>query len=80
LRIGGVGVLGELVDVARPDIHAGATHVIVALPGATPDQRKRAISLAKDTGLLVLTVPSQAELQSEQALKADSPSQAVASH
>jgi FlaA1/EpsC-like NDP-sugar epimerase len=62
-RIGGVQVLGSLVDVARDDVRAGATHVIVALPGATAAQRRRAVDLASQTGLPVLTVPSASELQ-----------------
>ena len=62
-RIGGVQVMGSLADVAREDVRAGATHVIVALPGATAAQRRRAVDLASTTGLPVLTVPSASELQ-----------------
>ena len=62
-RIGGVAVLGKLADVARPEVHAGATHVIVALPGATAVQRRKAIEAAAATELPVLTVPSVSELQ-----------------
>ena len=62
-RIGGVQVMGSLADVAREDVRAGATHVIVALPGATAPQRRRAVDLAATTGLPVLTVPSASELQ-----------------
>jgi FlaA1/EpsC-like NDP-sugar epimerase len=62
-RIGGVQVMGSLADVAREDVRAGATHVIVALPGATAAQRRRAVDLAATTGLPVLTVPSASELQ-----------------
>jgi len=62
-RIGGVPVLGSLADVARPEVRAGATHVIVALPGATAAQRRTAIELAAATELPVLTVPSVSELQ-----------------
>ena len=62
-RIGGVPVLGTLADVARADVRAGATDVIVALPGATAAQRRRAIELATATELAVLTVPSFSELQ-----------------
>lgn len=62
-RIGGVQVMGPLADVARADVRAGATHVIVALPGATAAQRRRAVDLASQTGLPVLTVPSASELQ-----------------
>jgi FlaA1/EpsC-like NDP-sugar epimerase len=62
-RIGGVPVLGTVGELARADLRRGATHVIVALPGATPPQRRRAIDLAAATGLPVLTVPSASELQ-----------------
>ena len=62
-RIGGTEVLGTLDDVARADIVAGATHVIVALPGATASRRRRAVDLATRAGLPVLTVPSVSELQ-----------------
>lgn len=62
-RIGGVPVMGTLADVARDDVRAGATHVIVALPAATAAQRRRAVDLASTTGLPVLTVPSASELQ-----------------
>ncbi|MEO5697083.1 MAG: nucleoside-diphosphate sugar epimerase/dehydratase [Burkholderiaceae bacterium] len=61
-RIGGVPVLGTLDDVGRPDVHAEATHVIVALPGTTTAKRRRAIELAAATGRPVLTVPSVSEL------------------
>jgi FlaA1/EpsC-like NDP-sugar epimerase len=62
-RIGGVAVLGRLADVARADVRAGATHIIVALPGATAAQRRKAAEQAAETGLPVLTVPSVSELQ-----------------
>jgi FlaA1/EpsC-like NDP-sugar epimerase len=62
-RIGGVQVLGTLADVARADVCAGATHIIVALPGATAAQRRKAVEQAAETGLPVLTVPSVSELQ-----------------
>ncbi|MEP7294584.1 MAG: nucleoside-diphosphate sugar epimerase/dehydratase [Burkholderiales bacterium] len=66
-RIGGVPVLGTLADVARLDIRAEATHIIVALPGATAAQRRKAIELAATTELPVLTVPSVSELQDSNA-------------
>ena len=62
-RIGDVPVLGSLADIAKPEVRAEATHVIVALPGATAAQRRRAIELAAATDLPVLTVPSASELQ-----------------
>ena len=64
-RIGGIPVLGGLAELALPHICASATHVIIAMPTATSEQRARAIDLAKHAGLLVLTVPSQEELQAE---------------
>ncbi len=62
-RIGGVPVLGRLSDVANPAVNGDATHIIVALPGATAAQRRVAIALAASTELPVLTVPSVSELQ-----------------
>jgi len=65
LRISGVQVQGRIADLALPHVLAGATHVIVAMPGATPDQRERVIELARQTGLPVMSVPSRMELESE---------------
>ncbi|HEX6705415.1 MAG TPA: nucleoside-diphosphate sugar epimerase/dehydratase [Albitalea sp.] len=62
-RILGAPVLGTLDDVRRADVTAGATHLIVAMPGATAAQRRRAIELASPTGLPVLTVPTFSELR-----------------
>ena len=62
-RIGGVTVLGPLAQLRLPHVVFGATHVIVAMPGATAEQREQAIRQARRTGLDVLTVPSQSELQ-----------------
>jgi len=62
-RIQGAPVLGTLDDVARGEVRAGATHVIVAMPGATAAQRRRAIELASGAGLPVLTVPTFSELR-----------------
>ena len=63
-RIAGVPVVGALARLAERDAFgAAATHVIVAMPSATPAQRRRAFDLAAATGLPVLTVPSASELQ-----------------
>ncbi|WP_280154568.1 nucleoside-diphosphate sugar epimerase/dehydratase [Piscinibacter sp. XHJ-5] len=62
-RILGAPVLGTLEDARRPETTSGATHVIVAMPGATAGQRRRAIELGSATGLPVLTVPSFSELR-----------------
>jgi FlaA1/EpsC-like NDP-sugar epimerase len=61
-RLAGVPVLGRLDEVTRPEWLGHATHVVVALPGARADRRRRALDLAATTGLPVLTVPSASEL------------------
>lgn len=62
-RVLGSPVLGSLDDLKNPKIKAGATHVITAMPGASFSQRRRAINLATESGLKVMTVPSIAELK-----------------
>jgi FlaA1/EpsC-like NDP-sugar epimerase len=62
-RIGPVRVLGPLDAVRDKAVRGDATHVIVAMPGATPEQRRRALALAGDSGLTVLTVPTVDELR-----------------
>ncbi len=62
-RIAGLPVLGPLAAIADKAVRGAATHVIVAMPTATPAQRRRALELAAPYGLPVLTVPSAAELQ-----------------
>jgi FlaA1/EpsC-like NDP-sugar epimerase len=62
-RIGGVPVLGPLSLLNEPARLGAATHLILAMPGATAAQRRQALALAATTGLPVLTVPSAAELR-----------------
>ena len=63
-RISGVRIVGDLDRLSRePQLAAGATHVVVAMPSATPAQRRRAFDIAAGTGLPVLTVPSADELR-----------------
>ena len=62
-RISGVPVLGELAAVRDAALRGGATHIVIALPGASPAQRRRALELAGGTGLHVLTVPTVDELR-----------------
>lgn len=64
-RMAGVQVLGGLERVRDREILGAATHVIVALPGATAAQRRRALDLAGGSGLPVLTVPSVNELRED---------------
>jgi FlaA1/EpsC-like NDP-sugar epimerase len=61
-RIAGVQVLGPLEAVRDAQVRGAATHLVIAMPSATPAQRRRALKLAAATGLPVLTVPSAAEL------------------
>ncbi len=70
-RIASVPVLGALQKLASADsvdraLLASATHIVVAMPSATPAQRRHAFDLAASTGLPVLTVPSAQELRSGQ--------------
>jgi FlaA1/EpsC-like NDP-sugar epimerase len=61
-RVAGVPVLGKLEDLPRfAELH-GITHIVVAMPAATAAQRRRALDLAGQAGLPVLTVPSSQEL------------------
>ena len=62
-RIAGVPVLGPLESVSDRAVLGAATHIIIALPGATARQRRRAFELASVAGLPVLTVPSADELR-----------------
>ncbi len=65
LRISGVKVQGRIADLSFPHVLAGATHVIVAMPGATPVDRERATELARHTGLQVMSVPSRMGVEHE---------------
>jgi FlaA1/EpsC-like NDP-sugar epimerase len=61
-RVAGVPVLGTLEELPRfAELH-GITHIVVAMPAATAAQRRRALDLAGQAGLPVLTVPSSQEL------------------
>jgi FlaA1/EpsC-like NDP-sugar epimerase len=62
-RIAGVPVLGTLEAVRDKTVRGAATHLIVAMPSAKPAQRKRALELAAETRLPVVTVPSADELR-----------------
>ena len=62
-RIAGVPVLGPLEAVGDRAVLGAATHLIIALPGASARQRRRAFELASAAGLPVLTVPSASELR-----------------
>ena len=63
-RVAGVPVLGRLEQAAGFAATHGITHLIVAMPGASVPQRRRAFDIAGKVGLPVLTVPSSEELLS----------------
>jgi len=73
LRIGGVRVQGTIADLVLPHLLAGATHVIIAMPALDDERRAKVVSIARQTGLVVMSVPSALEL-AEQA--DDTPAQA----
>jgi FlaA1/EpsC-like NDP-sugar epimerase len=62
-RIGGVPVLGPLEAIRDKAVRGAATHIVIALPGASAAQRRRALELAAGTGLPVVTVPTVDELR-----------------
>ncbi|MBL8278837.1 MAG: polysaccharide biosynthesis protein [Pelomonas sp.] len=63
-RVAGLPVLGTLSQVSAVAAAQGVTHLLVAMPAASPPQRHRALDLAAGSGLHVLTVPSGDELLS----------------
>jgi FlaA1/EpsC-like NDP-sugar epimerase len=62
-RLAGVPVLGGLGEVSQHAKVQGITHLVVAMPSASPQCRKQVLQLAESTGLPVFTVPSSQELQ-----------------
>ena len=63
-EIQGVKILGGLDVVGAAAARFGVTQAIIAMPGATHTQRKRAVDLCVAAGLEVMTVPSYADLVS----------------
>lgn len=63
LSMAGVTVWGGLDLLRDSSTLDDVTHLILAMPSASPAQRKRALELAADTGLPVVTVPSADELR-----------------
>ncbi|HVK56012.1 MAG TPA: nucleoside-diphosphate sugar epimerase/dehydratase [Burkholderiales bacterium] len=60
----GVKVLGALTDVSKWATSFDAKHVIVAMPSAPHEVRRRAVELCSAVGLRVLTVPSYKDIMS----------------
>ena len=63
-EIQGVKILGALSQAGEVAVRLGVTQAIVAMPGATHGERKRAVDLCTAAGLQVMTVPSYADLVS----------------
>ena len=63
-QLHGVTVLGAVADLARWSEKLGVRDAILAMPEAPHSVRRRAISLARDSGLNVLTVPAFDDLMS----------------
>jgi len=63
-EIQGVKILDGLEQLGPVARRLGVTQAIIAMPGATHGQRKRAVELCTSAGLQVMTVPSYADLVS----------------
>ena len=63
-EIQGVKILGALPQAGQVAARFGVTQAIIAMPGATHGERKRAVDLCAAAGLQVMTVPSYADLVS----------------
>jgi len=60
----GVGILGRLDQLPAIAERMEVTKVIIAMPSAAHEKRRRAVKVANDAGLEVLTVPSFDDLVS----------------
>ncbi len=56
--LNGIPVLGTLTDLTHYSRQLGIEQVIIAMPGSSHRQRKRAVQLCNQAGVKVLTVPS----------------------
>jgi FlaA1/EpsC-like NDP-sugar epimerase len=63
-EIQGVKILGALSQAGEAAARLGVTQAIIAMPGATHGERRRAVDLCAAAGLAVMTVPSYADLVS----------------
>ena len=62
--LNGIKVLGKLDDLAKLAAQLGVSQAIVAMPGGSHQERRRAIKLCSEAGLKALTVPSYDDLLS----------------
>ncbi len=63
-QLQGVTVIAALNELPRHLDRLGAHHAIIAMPAATHTARRRAVSICRDAGLKVMTVPSYDDLVS----------------
>ncbi len=63
-EIQGVKVLGDVASLPKVVSRFGVRHVIIAMPSANHKERRKALELANQHGLEVLTVPSIDDLMS----------------
>lgn len=61
-RLRGLPVLGPLRRLPEFAIQYGVKHIVMALPGAKPSERRAVADLAASSGLAVLTMPSYDDL------------------
>ena len=61
--VSGVDVWGGLSLLQQPALFDGVSQLILAMPSATAEQRRRILELAASSGLPVATVPSADELR-----------------
>ncbi|NBD20527.1 SDR family NAD(P)-dependent oxidoreductase [Aquabacterium fontiphilum] len=61
--VSGVPVWGGLELLTQTDVLEGVSQLILAMPSATIDQRRRILDLASSTGLPITTVPTADELR-----------------
>jgi FlaA1/EpsC-like NDP-sugar epimerase len=60
----GVKILGNFADLPRIVNAFNVRHAIVAMPSAAHESRRKAVGIANQAGLIVLTVPSFEDLMS----------------
>ncbi len=64
-RLRGLPVAGPIAKVGEIAEKYGIRHVIMAMPGARPSERRRAAEQASAAGLTVMTMPSYEDLLSD---------------
>ncbi len=63
-QLQGVRVLGKIAELPAFAGRLGVRHAIIAMPAASHGARRRAVSIASDAGLEVMTVPAYDDLVS----------------